>query len=148
MQESPVQILEVRAGDHELPVTITAAVAAEACRAMFVALSEQLDRLRQKPTLSAEDVLALRDETSLVEKFQPLADAGAHAIVRFTDEELRSCLLALMAYADRVDGEHYQPADLRERLRVISEITPALWDGNASAAAAAAERESLAETAR
>ena len=36
-----------------------------------------------------------------------------------------------------LDGEHFQPAELRERLEVIAQITPVLWDANATAAAAA-----------
>jgi hypothetical protein len=136
MQETPVQILEVRAGDGEGPVTITAAVTADASRAIFTALSEQLDRRRRVPTSSVEDVLVLREPIALVERFEPLATAGEHAIVCFSDSDLRACLLELTTYADRVDGEHFQPVDLRKRLEVIAQITPVLWDANATAAAA------------
>jgi hypothetical protein len=139
MQENPIQILEVRADEHDGSVTITAAVTAEASRAIFVALSEQLDRHRRQPAESAEDVVVLRDKQSLVERFAPLATAGAQAIVRFTESELRACLLDLTDYTGRVDGEHFQPVELRERLQVIAEITPALWDANATAAAAGGE---------
>jgi hypothetical protein len=59
--------------------------------------------------------------------------------MRFTESELRACLLNLTAYAERVDGEHFQPVELRERLEVIAQITPVLWDANASAAAAGGE---------
>jgi hypothetical protein len=52
-----------------------------------------------------------------VERFEPLASARAHAIVCVSDAELRTCLLALTDYADRVDGEHFQPSALRERLQ-------------------------------
>ena len=138
MQERPVQILEVRAGDGDRPVSVTVAVTAGACGAIFTALSEQLDRRRGEPVATVEDVFALREATALVERFEPLAAADAHAIVPFTDLELRACLLELTEYADRVDGEHFQPAELRERLELIAEITPVLWDGNAAAAAAAA----------
>lgn len=144
MEHSPIQILEVRAHGSERPVTITLAVAEQASRTIFVALSEQLDRRRQDAADTAEEVLALRDQTALVERFEPLAAAGAHAVLSLTDTELRSCLLGLAEYADRVDGEHFQPPELRDRLRVIAEITPVLWDANATAAAAA---EQLAETA-
>jgi hypothetical protein len=141
MQETPVQILEVRAGEGERSLTITAAVTAEASRAIFTALSEQLDRRSREPTTSVEDLLAVREQMTLVERFELLASAGAHAIVRLSETELRTCLLELTDYVDRVDGEHYQPLELRERLRVIALITPVLWDANAAAAAANASRE-------
>jgi hypothetical protein len=137
MQENPVQILEVRADEQDRSVAITAAVTADASRTIFVALSEQLDRHRRQPTESAEDVLVLREQQSLVERFAPLASAGAHAIVRFSESELRACLLDLTDYAERVDGEHFQPVELRERVELIARITPVLWDANATAAAAA-----------
>ncbi len=137
MQEQPIQILEVRADQQDPSVAITAAVTADASRAIFVALSEQLDRHRRQPTESVEDVLVLREQQSLVERFEPLAGAGAHAIVRFTEAELRACLLNLTDYTERVDGDHFQPVELRERLEVIARITPVLWDANAAAAAAA-----------
>ena len=114
----------------------TAAVTAAASRAIFTALSEQLDRRRREPTAGVNDVLALREQTTLVEHFEPLASAGAHAIVQVTESDLRTCLLALTDYADRVDGEHFQPPDLRDRLQVIAQIIPVLWDANATAAAA------------
>jgi hypothetical protein len=139
MPEDPLQILEVRAAEADRSVTVTAAVTAEASQAIFVGLSEQLDRRRRQPTESVEDVLALREQISLVEQFAPLATAGAHAIVRFTESALRACLLNLTDYAERVDGEHFQPAELRERLHVIAEITPVMWDANATAAAAGGE---------
>ena len=135
MQATPVQILEVRAREGERPVTIAAAVTAEASRVIFVALSEQLDRRRRKPAASVEDVLAWREQSALVERFEPLASAGQHAIVQITESDLRACLLALTDYADRVDGEHFQPADLRGRLQLIAQIIPVLWDVNATAAA-------------
>jgi hypothetical protein len=139
MQEHPLQILEVRADELDRSVAITAAVTADAGQAIFVALSEQLDRRRRQPSESAEDVLALREQQSLLERFEPLATAGAHAIARFTASELRACLLHLTGYAERVDGDDFQPVELRERLRVIAAITPVLWDANAEAAAAGGE---------
>jgi hypothetical protein len=139
MVQTPVQILEVRAGDGE--VTITAAASAHAIGAIFIALSEQLHRRRGEPTSSVGVVLMLREQAALVERFEPLAGAGAHAVLRLTDADLRICLLALSEYADRVDGEHFQPADLRERLQVIAQMTPVLWEANAAAAAAAAADE-------
>jgi len=139
MAETPVQILEVRAGEGDRQVTITGAVTADGSRAIFIALSEQLDRRRREPTASVEDVLALREQTALVERFEPIASAGAHAIVRLTEADLRACLLALTDYADRVDGEHFQPVDLRDRLQVIAQIIPVLWEANATAAYAADE---------
>ncbi len=137
MQEHPIQILEVRADEEERSVAITAAVTAGASAAIFVALSEQFDRHRLEPAERVEDVLMLRGQQLLVEQFAPLATAGAHAIVRFTASELRACLLHLTEYTDRVDGEHFQPVELRERLDVIARITPVLWDANATATAAA-----------
>jgi hypothetical protein len=139
MQENPIQILEIRAAEQDRSVTITAAVTSEASGAIFVALSEQLDRHRRQPTESLEDVLALREQQSLVQRFAPLATAGAQAIVGFTESELRACLLDLTDYARRVDGEHFQPVELRGRLQVIAQITPVLWDANATAAAAGGE---------
>jgi hypothetical protein len=139
IQEPPMQILEVRADEQDRSVTITAAVTAGASRTVFVALSEQLDRHRRQPTDSVDEVLALRQQQSLVEQFEPLANAGAHAIMRFTESELRACLLDLSAYVERVDGEDFQPVELRERLAVIAQITAVLWDANAAAAAAGAE---------
>jgi hypothetical protein len=136
MEADPIQILEVRASELPGPVTITAALSPEASRAIFVALSEQLDRRRGVPTTTVEGVLALREEARLVERFAPLASTRARAICRFTDSELRACLLDLTAYADRVDGEHFQPTDLRERLQTIALCTAALWEANATAAAA------------
>jgi len=111
---------------------------------MLRALSEQLDRRRRTEIDAVEDVLALREQAALVERFEPLAAADAHAVVSLTESEVRGCLLELTAYADRVDGDHFQPSDLRERLAVLAEITPTLWDANAAAAEAA---ESLSETA-
>jgi hypothetical protein len=146
MQENPLQILEVR-GDEHHPVAITAAVTADASRSIFVALSEQLDRHLHRPIETAEDVLVLREQQSLVERFAPLATAGAHAIVRFTESELRACLLELTNYTARVDGEHFQPVELRERLATIAQMVPVLWDANASAAVVAGS-EPLARAAQ
>ena len=137
MHEDPVQILEVRADAEQRSVMITAAVTADASRAIFIALSEQLDRRRAHPTASVGDVLGLREQTALVERFAPLATAGARAVVQFTESDLRACLLDLTGYTDRVDGEHFQPLELRERLLVTAQITAVLWEANATAAAAA-----------
>ena len=139
MPENPIQILEVRADDQDRSVSITAGITADASQAIFVALSEQLDRHRRQPTESVEDLMGLREEQSLVERFAPLATAGAHAIVRFTESELRACLLDLTDYVGRVDGEHFQPVELRGRLQVIAQMTPVLWDANATASAAGDE---------
>ena len=136
MEADPIHILEVRASEPPHPVTITAAATSDASQAMFVALSEQLDRRRRAPTLNAEDVLALRGQVALVERFAPLASAGAHAVIQFTDAELQACLRELTAYAERVDGEHFQPVELRERLETIAQITPVLWEANTAAAVA------------
>lgn len=137
MPEDPIQILEVRADEARRSVAITAAITAEASHAIFTALSEQLDRARWHATDSAEDVLALRRRTELVERFAPLAAAKAHAVVQLDEQELRACLLDLSDYRERVDGEHFQPLELRERLRLSAEICGILWDANASVAAAA-----------
>jgi hypothetical protein len=139
MHEDPIQILEVRADGEHRSVMITAAVTADASRAIFIALSEQLDRRRAHLTASAGDVLALREQTALVERFAPLATAGAHAVVQFTESDLRACLLDLTGYTDRVDGEHFQPLELRDRLQVTAQITAVLWEANATAAAASGE---------
>ncbi len=144
MEHPPVQILEVRADDSVRPATITLMLGERASQAIFTALREQLDRRRAAAVDTVEDLLALRDQSSLLERFEPLAAANAHAVLSLTDTELQTCLLELTAYADRVDGEHFQPAELRERLGVIAEITRALWDANAAAAAAA---QQLAEAA-
>ncbi|MGZ6589807.1 MAG: hypothetical protein ACXVHX_36805 [Solirubrobacteraceae bacterium] len=141
MKETPVQILEVRAGEGDRPVTIAAAVTADASRAIFLALSKQLDRRRREPTASVEGLLLLREQTALVERFEPLASARANAIVQVTHSDLRACLLSLTHYANRVDDEHFQPVDLRERLQVIAQITAVLWEANSTAAAAAAAAE-------
>jgi hypothetical protein len=139
MHEDPIQILEVRVDGERRSVMITAAVTADASRAIFIALSEQLDRRRAHLTASAGDVLALREQTALVERFAPLATAGAHAVVQFTESDLRACLLDLTGYTDRVDGEHFQPLELRERLQMTAQITAVLWEANATAAAASGE---------
>jgi hypothetical protein len=141
MQESPIQILEVRAGEGTQPTMITAAVTGDASREICTALSEQLDRRRQEPTTSAEDVLALRDHAALVERFEPLAASGAHAVVSFSESDVRACLFELTRYTDRVDGEHFQPPDLRERLQLIAEAIPVLWEANGLAAEANAALE-------
>jgi hypothetical protein len=136
MHEDPIQILEIRGDAEQRSVMITAAVTADASRAIFIALSEQLDRRRAQPTASVRDVLGLREQTALVERFAPLATAGAHAIVQFTASDLRACLLDLAGYTDRVDGEHFQPLELRERLQVTAQITAVLWEADVTAAAA------------
>ena len=138
MAEDLIQILEVRAGGVQHPVTITASFNADAGHAIFIALSEQLDRRRAHLIGDTEDALALRQQTELLERFAPLASSRAHAIIQLTDDELRACLVDLAAYRERVDGEHYQPLELRERIQVITEISPVLWDANATAAAVAA----------
>lgn len=136
MPEDPIQILEVRANPAERVVAVTAAVTAGAAHVIFIALSEQLDRRRRDSTESAEDVLALRQRIELVERFAPLARAGAHAIVQLSEQEFRDCLLDLSEYRERLDGEHYQPAELRQRLQLTAQITAILWDTNAGVAAA------------
>jgi hypothetical protein len=136
MPEDPIQILEVRASHGAASVTVTAAVTAGATHAISTALSEQLDRSRRRSTDSVEDVLALRRQIDLVERFEPLARAGAHAVVQLTDDELRDCLLGLTDYRERVDGDHYQPLELRERLQLTTRVIAILWDANATAAAA------------
>lgn len=138
MPDAPVQVLEVRAFGGGGQVTITAAVSAAANGAIFTALSEQLDRRRAAPLANLDAVLAMRDQIALAERFEPLSAAGVHGVVSFSETDLRSCLLELTDYAERVDGDHFQPAELRERLQVIAEIVPVLWDANASAAAAGA----------
>jgi hypothetical protein len=137
MPEPSVQILEVRADDVR-PLTITVAVTSDAASAIHTALSEQLDRRRQEPVESPEDVAELREEIALVDRFAELAAAGAHGIVSLSQDELQSSLMGLTRYADRVDGEHFQPAELRERLLVIQDALASMWDANAAAAEAQA----------
>lgn len=138
MPETPVQILEVRAGDDTRSLTITAAVTSEATAAVHTALAEQLDRHRHAPTESPDDVAELRQETALMERFAELAAADGHAVVSLSQDELHACLMGLTRYVDRVDGEHFQPLELRERLPVIADVISALWDANAAAAEAQA----------
>ncbi len=135
MEQTPVQILEVRGGEPSLAPSITLSVSDEASRALLVALSEQLDRRRAEPLEAAEDVHGLRHAAELVERIESLVAAQAHAVVRFSPEELRFCLLELTSYADRMDIDGFQPPDLRDRLQVIARITPVLWDANAAASA-------------
>ena len=135
MADDPLHVLEIRGDDPQRPVTITAAVTAAAGHAIFVGLSEQLDRRRAQQLTSADDVVLLRSRIELSERFAPLERAGAHAIVQLTEDELRDCLLELTAYRERVDGDHYLTPDLRERLAVIAQIAPVLWDANATVAA-------------
>ena len=136
MQETPFQLLEVRAAGSA--VTVTAAVSAEATAAIHSALSEQLDRRRQEPIESPDEVAELREEATLVERFAELSAAEAHAVVSLSPDELRASMMGLTRYADRVDGEHFQPVELRERLRVIAGVLAAMWDANAAAAEAQA----------
>jgi hypothetical protein len=136
MPDDPIQILEVRVNGAQRPVTVTAAVTADAGQAIFIALSEQLDRRRRDLITSTDGVLALRQQAELVERFAPVASSRAHAVVQLTEEELRACLLDLTDYRERVDGEHFQPIELRQRLQMTAQITGALWEANATAAAA------------
>jgi hypothetical protein len=135
MQELPTQILEVRPAGRGLEASITLAVTSQASPAILTALSEQLDRRRSQPLQEAGDVLELRQATELMERFEALAAAQAHAVVSFSPDELRSCLLELTNYADRMDTDGFQAPELRERLRLIAQITPVLWDANAAASA-------------
>jgi hypothetical protein len=132
MEEAPVQILEVQRGGPGLDPSITLSVSADASRALLVALSEQLDRRRAQPLEAAEDVQELRQATELVERIESLVGTQAHAVVRLSPQELRSCLLELTSYADRMDVDGFQAPDLRERLQLIARITPVLWDANAA----------------
>jgi hypothetical protein len=130
-----IQLLEVRRDDDERELTITAALAADAIQAICTALSEQLDRNAQDRAEHAEDVLTLREHTTLVERFQALAAAEGHAVAALSQAELRTCLLELTRYAERVDDEHYQDPDLRARLEIIRRMIPVLWEANTAAAA-------------
>ena len=136
MPNEPIQILEIRANGAQRPVTITAAVTADAGQAIFIALSEQLDRRRRDLITSADGVLALREQTELVERFAPVVNTRAHAVVQLTESELRACLVDLSDYQERVDGEHFQPVELRQRLQMTAQITSILWEANATAASA------------
>ena len=136
MTENPIQILEVRAGEGDRPVTVTAAISAEASHATMTALSEQLDRRRSERISTADAALELRDHAALVERFAEPVDAEAAGIISLSDQELRSCVMQLTNYSDRVDGVHFQLSELRERLAVITQMVSVLWDANAAAAAA------------
>jgi predicted RecB family endonuclease len=138
IEDASLQVLEVRAAECEPAVTITAAIAVGAIQAMFTALTEQLDREAQAPSEKAEDVLALREQTALIERLRPLAAADAHAVVSLSQAELGICLRELAQYVGRADREGYQPPDLRDRLRVIERILPILRDAETEAATAAA----------
>jgi hypothetical protein len=145
MQEATVQILEVRSATGELPASITLSVTSGASQAIFTAVSEQLDRRRQDPVEGADDVTELRDAASLVERFEGLARAEAHAVVTFSPPELRSCLFDLTAYTERMDADQFQPPELRERLAVLAQVMPVLWDANTAAADAAVPAGNLAD---
>ena len=132
MEEMPVQILEVRPEADERGGAITLAVTAGASQALHTALAEQLDRRRAEPLDEVAAVLELRDATALVERFAPLAAAGAHAVVKLSPDELRGCLLGLTDYADRMDLDSFQPLAVRERLEILRQISPVLWDANAA----------------
>jgi hypothetical protein len=146
MQEDQIQILEVRAGDAGRPTTATASVSADGANAIFIALSEQLDRRRAQPMATADEVLTVRDRADLVERFVPLVSARASGVIQLTEDQLRDCLVDLSDYRGRVDGEHYQPLELRERLEVTAAVEAILWDANAAVAAAA--QEALNRTSR
>lgn len=133
MEEVPTQILEVRPGGLGSDKSITLSVSAQAARAILTALAEQLDRRRAQPLEEAHAVRELRQATELVERFEALVAADAHAVVQFSPDELRSGLLELTSYADRTDIDGFQPPELRERLQLIAAITPVLWDANAAA---------------
>jgi hypothetical protein len=129
-----IHVLEIHGDDRARPVTITAAIASNALEAICTALSEQLDRYAQDRAEHAEDVLTLREHTALVGRLRPLAVAGGHAVVSFAQAELRTCLLELARYVDRVDDEHCQAPELRTRLKTIERVTRVLWEANAAAA--------------
>jgi hypothetical protein len=135
MEEAPVQVLEVRPSLGGPEPAITLSVSSQASRAILTALSEQLDRRRSLPLEGAGEVLELRQANELAERFEALVAAAAHAVVRVTAEELRFWLLELTGYVDRMDIDGFQPPELRERLGLIAQITPVLWDANAAAAA-------------
>jgi hypothetical protein len=145
MPEEPIQILEVRGSDPQRPVTATVALTGDAAQAIFIALFEQLDRRRASPMTTADEMLELRQDTDFAERFAPLASTRAGAVMPLTEGELRHCLLDLSDYRARVDGEHYQPPELRERLALTAEIEAILWDANAAVAAAAAQQLSTTE---
>jgi hypothetical protein len=141
MPEEPIQILEVRGDDPSRPTAATVAVSADAAHAIFVALSEQLDRRRARPMTSADEMLEVREQAEFTERFAPLVSAGANGVLELTQDELRDCLLGLSDYRARVDGDHYQPPELRERLALTAEIEAILWDANATVAEVASLSE-------
>jgi hypothetical protein len=136
--DASLQILEIRAAAGEHTATITAAISASAIQAICTALSEQLDRDGQAPIENAEGVQELREHRALIERFEPLAAARAHAVVSFSQAELDICLQELTGYVRRADGEGYQTPDLRDRLRVIDLILPMLSAAQTEAGIAAA----------
>jgi hypothetical protein len=130
-----IRVLEIRRDDEEQVVIITAAIESDAIQAICAALQEQLDRKAKDRTEHAEDVLTLREHSTLIERFDALAAAEGHAVISFTQAELQTCLLELTRYVERVDDEHYQAPELRARLQTINDLTPTLWEANSAAAA-------------
>jgi hypothetical protein len=76
-----IQVLEIREGNRERRVTVTAAIAGDAIQAICTALSEQLDRCARDRTEHAEDVPGAHGPR----RTAPAAGRrGGHAVVSFT----------------------------------------------------------------
>lgn len=133
-----VQLEEVRGLGPDRPAAVTLSWSAAAIGAAAQAFSEQLARRRSAPLQDAGDVLVLRAQATLGERFQELSIAQASAMVVFDDTELASIRSALCAYVRRVDVDAYQPPELRERIAVLREVTVALCEAISEARAAVA----------
>jgi hypothetical protein len=78
--------------------------------------------------LEADDVLALRTLSGLLDTVQEHAAAGGHAVLRIDADE--ACLLvrAAAAYVDERDTESFQSPEERERLAVLRALVEPLMD--------------------
>ena len=142
-----VEAQEIRSHGPDRPVAVTATWSAPALQAVAAALSEQLARLGQDPVEDADQMLVLRHQTLLAERFADHASAGAHALLAFDDTELSVCANLLNDYLRRVDGDDagYQPPELREQLRILRLVQASLCEivSEARAAAVAAREHAI-----
>ena len=78
--------------------------------------------------LEADDVLALRALSGLLDVVQQHAAAGGHAVLRIDADE--ACLLvrAAAAYVDERDTESFQSPEERERLALLGALLEPLMD--------------------
>jgi hypothetical protein len=128
--EQTVHAEEIRSQGPDRPVAVTATWSSQALEATAAALSDQLARLRQTPAEDAEQVLVLRNQTALADRFAEHASAGAHAMLVFDDTELCVCMRLLNDYLVRIDGDDagYQPPELREQLHTVRLVRTSLCE--------------------